>query len=453
LILALVVLIHCRPGMKGNRGSNAGNARKSNAERNRCLWNVDGKLKMERIVQNLLYPTAVAHTTVDEQEWLFVATSAGRFYLVPEESRDADSTEFQIFQLNNFDPSASTFYNFILDPEYPENDIMYVLYTRSGPSSAHDCASTAVYETIVLASVEYNIAENTLRGFTVIATIDTLYNQVGNNPDTGGGLVYLDGKIYFGIGVGNTWTGATNPGSCPTSNGATSQDDTNPRGKIYQATLDPAGLITWAKGVKQPFSMTTEGSLVIGNDCGAGIFEEVNVYKHGLNYGFGVLDGPICAAAPSIHDPVLGLSGCGGATVFEPAILSYTRYYGGSCSTGSSIYQGNQFPCLRGKLIVTDLTIRDYADELAKRLPTPLGKTHGNLYWGNPVDRPAWENDIHHIQIEYPTEAAIFFRLATGSSANHEIYIGAGSFAPGNHAVYKLVGDEDSQVCSCGKRI
>ena len=78
-------------------------------------------------------------------------------------------------------------------------------------------------------------------------------------------------------------------------------------------------------------------------DVGQNDWEEVNIVKKGLNYGWNILEGNYCFLSRTNCD----------STGFEPPILEYNHSDG--CSiTGGIVYRGTEIPSLTGAYIYGD---------------------------------------------------------------------------------------------------
>jgi len=274
-----------------------------------------------------------------------------------------------------------------------------------------------------------------------ISWVSTIWNWTAatdGNQDPGGGMTIMHGKLYLGVG----WN-PCNPLLTQTSN--------NPWGKILQFDLSTSSApVIFSLGVKEPYSLTNDGTNVYGNDCGDGVYEEINTYVSGNNYGFPYMDGPICYNA-SDQENVLGLDGCGEPTVFTPSTMTWYRYYDGSCSAGVLYYNGNSFPCLKGRLIGSDLTKRNFSAELATRSYDPNGYTNqGSLFTGKAANIPSWMNRVSEIQVNYPPYSTMFFRLASSPDGSNEPFVTTGSIY-GNPpwTVSRIVDDPSHPFCVC----
>jgi glucose/arabinose dehydrogenase len=144
---------------------------------------------------------------------------------------------------------------------------------------------------------------------TPIYDFETLDSFAGNH--VGGGMRLLNGVLYLGRGEDEVM--------------ANSQDDTTTEGKILAIDLasppvDPLDAVV-AKGVRNPFTLATDGTVIYVNDVGGSSFEEINVLETGANYGWPVCEGP-----------------CTTAGMTNP-LYSYPRD-GGSAITGGLFYEG-----------------------------------------------------------------------------------------------------------------
>ena len=101
----------------------------------------------------------------------------------------------------------------------------------------------------------------------------------------------------------------------------------------------------WAYGLRNPWRTSFDppsGRLFVG-DVGQSTFEEVDIIEESKNYGWDIMEGPIC------HEPEVGCD----MTGLELPIHSYGRSLGVSV-TGGYVYRGQQIPALVGDYIFGD---------------------------------------------------------------------------------------------------
>lgn len=104
----------------------------------------------------------------------------------------------------------------------------------------------------------------------------------------------------------------------------------------------------WAYGFRNPWRMNfgPDGQLWVG-DVGWELYEMVYNVKRGANYGWSIIEGPHTVLPDAKRGP----------TPIVPAAIAYSHSEGASV-TGGFVYQGTQFPELRGKYIFGDYETR-----------------------------------------------------------------------------------------------
>ena len=184
----------------------------------------------------------------------------------------------------------------------------------------------------------------------------------------GGHLVFgPDGFLYVGLGDG----GSAND---PRGNG---QDRTTLLGSILRidvSTLDSAGRYSvppdnpfategggvrpeiWAYGLRNPwrFNFDRETGDLWAADVGQNAWEEVDVIRPGVNYGWDIMEGAHCAPGGRSLTGLLRRSSdeCD-RTGLELPVIEYGRDDG--CSiTGGYVYRGARLPSLAGAYVYGD---------------------------------------------------------------------------------------------------
>jgi hypothetical protein len=143
---------------------------------------------------------------------------------------------------------------------------------------------------------------------TVIYDFETLESVAGNH--IAGGMQLLNGILYLGRGEDEFQPN--------------SQDDGTTEGKLLAIDLanppaDPLDAVV-AKGLRNPFTLSTDGTDIYINDVGGSSFEEINVFETGANYGWPVCEGPCSVAGmtnPLYHYPREGGSAIIGGVFYQ----------------------------------------------------------------------------------------------------------------------------------------
>jgi len=183
----------------------------------------------------------------------------------------------------------------------------------------------------------------------------TVQQPYGNH--NGGQLAFgPDGYLYIAMGDGGAGNDPHNNGqNLNTLLGAILRIDVNAQhpGKAYAIPKDnpfarrkDARPEIWAFGLRNPWRFAFDrltGELYAA-DVGQDDVEEIDIIEKGKNYGWRIMEGPICT--PGVDAPC-------NQTGLTPPIYSYTHDQGRSI-TGGVVYRGNQFPKLCGTYLYGD---------------------------------------------------------------------------------------------------
>jgi glucose/arabinose dehydrogenase len=221
-------------------------------------------------------------------------------------------------------------------PKYAANGLFFVSYTDTSGN---------------LAVARYKRSAKDSNRADVASGIVLLKIPLPANADHSGGELQFgpDGYLYLGVGDGGS--GEDSP--------CNAQRDDVPLGKILRLNVKKAARLSgktvemvWAKGLRDPRQFSFDratGDLYIG-DVGQTSREEINFQerggKAGRNYGWRVMEGSICAAAPASGCP-REMPPCKSPTLEMP-IYEYS-HEGGDCAVvGGYVYRGSHLPELSG---------------------------------------------------------------------------------------------------------
>ena len=227
------------------------------------------------------------------------------------------------------------------DPDFRANGYFYVYYSAANPRRS------------VLSRFAADAGGGTADASSerIIMEIEQPYSN-----HNGGQIAFgPDGYLYIGLGDGGSR-------GDPRGNG---QDLSTLLGSIIRidvGTLDEGGSYSipadnpfvgsegargeiWAYGIRNPwrFSFDRESGELWMADVGQNRFEEVNIVRRGLNYGWNTMEGSSCFK-PSRGCDAQGL---------EMPIAEYGRE-GGCSVTGGYVYRGKRLPSLYGAYIYGD---------------------------------------------------------------------------------------------------
>ena len=237
------------------------------------------------------------------------------------------------------------------DPNYESNGYFYVYYSAANPRRS----------VISRFSVESGKGD----GFSEkqVMVIPQPYSN-----HNGGHIVFgPDGHLYIGVGDG----GSAND---PQGNG---QDKTTLLGTILRidvSTIDSEGRYTvppdnpfvgegggvreeiWAYGLRNPwrFNFDRVAGDLWAADVGQNAWEEVDIIRPGLNYGWNIMEGAHCFAGGRSLGSLLrrGPEECD-RDGLELPVVEYGR--DGGCSiTGGYVYRGARLPSLAGAYVYGD---------------------------------------------------------------------------------------------------
>ncbi len=228
------------------------------------------------------------------------------------------------------------------DPAFAENGHFYLNYTASGPRR------TVVSRFAVSADDPNTADPGSELVFLEVA-------QPYRNHNGGHVAFGPDGMLYVGLGDGGS-------GGDPRGNG---QDTSTLLGSILRidvSALDETGGYAvppdnpfasgdgtargeiWAYGLRNPwrFSFDRETGDLWAADVGQNRYEEVDIIRPGLNYGWNVMEGSKCFRPTNCDTRGL-----------EMPVAEYGRE-GGCSVTGGYVYRGRRLPTLYGAYLYAD---------------------------------------------------------------------------------------------------
>ena len=237
------------------------------------------------------------------------------------------------------------------DPEYESNGYFYVYYSASNPRRS------------VISRLSAESGKGDESSEKQIMVIPQPYSN-----HNGGHLVFgPDGYLYVGVGDG----GSAND---PQGHG---QDRTTLLGTILRidvSTLDSEGRYTippdnpfvgegggvreeiWAYGLRNPWRFNFDSATgdLWAADVGQNAWEEVDIIRPGLNYGWNVMEGAHCFSGGRSLSSLLrrGEGECD-QDGLELPVAEYDRE-GGCSVTGGYVYRGARLPSLAGAYVYGD---------------------------------------------------------------------------------------------------
>ena len=303
------------------------------------------KLDVERAFPAISFKRPV-HLTYpnDSSNRLFLVLQPGQIMAFPNEQSVSSATTFlDITERVNDSGDEEGLLGLAFDPDHRRNGYFYVYYSASGPRRS-------VLSRFTVSQNDPNVAD---------PDSERIFLQVPQpfSNHNGGQIIFgPDGYLYIGLGDGGS-------GGDPHGNG---QNITTLLGSILRidvSTIDSQGTYAippdnplagrggrvreeiWAYGLRNPWRFTFDrltGDLWAA-DVGQNRFEEVDIIRPGLNYGWNVMEGAHCFEPPRSCKQE-GL---------EPPVAEYGR--SGGCSvTGGYVYRGSRLPSLYGAYVYGD---------------------------------------------------------------------------------------------------
>ena len=290
---------------------------------------------LERVVGGLARPLFVTHAG-DGSGRLFVVERAGRIRIV-EHGAVREPPFLDLTELVKSGGERGLL-GLAFHPGFATNGRLFVDYTRE-PDGA-----TVIAE-YHAAAASPNRAEPLGRR---LLTVDQPFAN-----HNGGMLAFgPDGDLYIGLGDGGS-------GGDP---GNRAQNPAALLGKILRIDVDGARPYAiplgnpfangggrpeiYALGLRNPWRFAfdrADGRLLAG-DVGQNQVEEIDVIERGGNYGWPILEGPLCYRPKAGCDP----------TGLTPPVAHY-RHDRGRCSvTGGYVYRGSALPGLVGTYLFGD---------------------------------------------------------------------------------------------------
>ena len=303
-------------------------------------------MDVERAFPNLSFRRMVHLTYAgDGTDRLFVVLQEGRIVVFPNTDGTTSSAVFlDIRGRVNDAGDEEGLLGLAFDPNYRTNGYFYVYYTAASPPRT-------VISRFSVSQGDPDQAD---------ATSEIVILQVAQpySNHNGGNLVFgPDGYLYVGLGDGgsggdprgNGQNRATLLGSILRIDVSTLSESSSyqiPSDNPFVGEADEVRQEIWAYGLRNPWRFTFDrvtGQLWAG-DVGQDRYEEVDIIRPGLNYGWNVMEGFHC------YPPSNSTCDQGG---LELSIVEYS--HGEGCSiTGGYVYRGSRLPSLYGTYIYGD---------------------------------------------------------------------------------------------------
>ena len=298
-------------------------------------------MRVKRTFPNLTFQRLTNLVQPDDgHDHIFVTEQAGRIRVFP---NDQQTTEAAIFMdISDRVSEASNeegLLGLAFDPGYRDNGYFYVYYSAANPRRS-------VLSRFSVSQDDPNSADPNSES--IIMEIPQPFPN-----HNGGQLAFgLDGYLYIGLGDGGAGGDPRGNGQnvgtllasilrIDVSGGKSSRvPPDNPFVGVEGARKE-----IWAYGLRNPwrFSFDEHTGLLWVADVGQSRWEEIDIVKVGLNYGWNIMEGPHCFSTSTNCDK----------TGLELPLWEYDHSDG--CSiTGGYVYRGRGTPSLLGAYVYGD---------------------------------------------------------------------------------------------------
>ncbi len=261
-------------------------------------------------VADIVYPTSMAFATDGR---IFCTEKAGKVKIIKNGS--VLTNPFLEVSVNQLDERGLG--GITLDPEFEENNFVYIYYTTSAVPIHNKLSRFTAKENVAQPGSEL-----------VLLDFEPCVNSIHN----GGGMAFgPDGKLYLAIGNDNVNNNSQDINSYKGKVIRINKDGSVPVGNPYNGT--EAAKRVWALGLRNPWTISFQketGRLFV-NDVGEGSWEEINdCTESGKNFGWPAVEGN--GSNPAYTNPVYAYShgagfssGCAisGGDFFGPASTNY----------------------------------------------------------------------------------------------------------------------------------
>ncbi len=278
----------------------------------------------------------------DGTDRLFLALQPGRIMVFPNQSEVSRAEVFlDIRDRVNDRGNEEGLLGLAFDPEFADNGHFYVYYSASNPRRS------------VLS--RFSASEGQADPDSELVVLEVPQPYSNHN----GGAIHFgaDGYLYAALGdggsagdpLGNGQDPGTLLGSILRIDPATASSYGNYSVPDDNPFLGVSGFRDeiWAFGFRNPwrFSFDRETGDLWAGDVGQRGYEEIDLVKRGLNYGWNVMEGFHCYP-PSV-------SSCE-QDGLEPPLAEYPLTSGNCSVTGGYVYRGSRVPSLRGAYLYGD---------------------------------------------------------------------------------------------------
>ena len=310
-------------------------------------------MRVERAFPNLMFQRLTNLVQPEDgHDHLFVTEQAGRIRVFPDDQGATQAGTFlDITSRVNAYPAGNNeegLLGLAFDPDYKDNGYFYVYYSAASPlCSTPRCSFVSRFS---LSEHDPTVADP--QSEFVIMEIA----QPFGNHNVGQLAFGPDGYLYIGLGDGGSGGDPLGNGqNRGTLLGSVSRIDVGdvsagknyiiPPDNPFVGAADGRDEI-YTYGMRNPwrFSFDKRSGLLWAADVGQNEWEEIDLLKPGLNYGWNIMEGKHCYPPGTSCD----------ATGLELPLWEY-RLADGNCSiTGGYVYRGRGMPSLLGAYVYGD---------------------------------------------------------------------------------------------------
>ena len=302
-------------------------------------------MEVERAFPNLAFRHLTNLAQPDDgQDHILVTEQKGRILVFPNVQQAKGAAVFlDITDRVNEGSNEEGLLGLAFDPNYSDSGYLYVYYSAAGPRRS-------VLSRFSVSAGDPNVADQASER--VIMEIPQPFSN-----HNGGQIAFgPDGYLYISVGDGgaggdprgNGQNKATLLGSILRIDIRSGSDDARyrvPRDNPFVDVPGARGEI-WAYGLRNPwrFSFDSETGMLWVGDVGQNDWEEIDIVRKGLNYGWNIMEGNHC------HSP---RSNCD-RTGLELAVAEYKIPTNGCSVIGGYVFRGRGKPSLLGAYVYGD---------------------------------------------------------------------------------------------------
>jgi glucose/arabinose dehydrogenase len=291
----------------------------------------------------------LTHSGADDGK-LFLVLQPGKVMVFDDDEDAGEAATFlDIRERVNDSGNEEGLLSIAFPPDYGESGHFYVYYSASSPRRS--------------VVSRFSVDESGPKAADPASEVIVLEVAQPFANHNGGQLAFgPDGFLYIGLGDGGNRADPQGHGQdTSTLLGSILRIDVSTVGADSSYTIPPDNPFIagpggargeiWAFGLRNPwrFSFDRETGELWTGDVGQNRFEEIDIIKPGLNYGWNVMEGRHCFSGSRVRSEA---EACQGPGLALP-VVEYGREDG--CSvTGGHVYRGERLPELTGAYVYGD---------------------------------------------------------------------------------------------------